>query len=351
MPDSILDERKKSILRAIVEDYIYSGEPVGSRTISRHYDLGISSATIRNDMSDLEELGYLVQPHTSAGRIPSEKGYRLYVDQLMRLSEMSIEEVHSIKQNMEMKIVEMDRLIRQTSLVLSLITDYVSLVTTPNFTQSALKAIQVVPLEKGKALVVAVAEAGAVRNALINIPTNVTPDFLINLSTVLNTKLSGTTIREIDAELINNIKNTVRVSDEILIPVLEGVLTCVEMIVNTEVYTEGVANIFKYHEFNNIMRARDLFNIMDERKVIQRLMNPIDSNERISVHIGSENAIDGINDCALITANYCVDSKLMGSIGIIGPTRMNYKKVIPAIRYIRRVFKREIEKFAREGKL
>jgi heat-inducible transcriptional repressor len=168
MPDSILDERKKSILRAIVEDYIHSGEPVGSRTISRHYDLGISSATIRNDMSDLEEMGYLVQPHTSAGRIPSEKGYRLYVDQLMKLSEMSMEEVQSIKQNMEMKIIEMDRLIRKTSLVLSLITDYVSLVTTPNFTRSALKAIQVVPLDAGKALVVAVAEAGAVRNTLVN---------------------------------------------------------------------------------------------------------------------------------------------------------------------------------------
>jgi heat-inducible transcriptional repressor len=136
-----------------------------------------------------------------------------------------------------------------------------------------------------------------------------------------------------------------------LIPILNGIMTCIEMIGNMEVYTEGVSNIFKYHEFSNIMRARDLFSIMDERSVINRLMSPIDANERISVHIGSENMIEGISDCALITANYCVDEKLIGSIGIIGPTRMNYRKVIPAIRYVRRVFKREIEKFAREGKL
>jgi heat-inducible transcriptional repressor len=302
-------------------------------------------------MADLEDMGFLTHPHTSAGRIPSEKGYRLYVDQLMRLSEMSIEDVHSIRQGMETKIVELDRLIRQTSAVLSVITDYISIITTPNVSYSIIKAIQIVPLEPGKILVIVVAEAGAVRSTLVSIPTNFMPEMVIRLSNLLNAKLTGISIAGINDILNSETKNILNLPDEVIDPVFSGIATCISMIGDTQVYTEGVSNIFKYHEFNNIIRARELFDIIDQRSKIKQMMSPVDDNEKITVHIGSENSLDGITDCTLVTANYSVDNKLVGSIGVIGPTRMNYSKVIPAVRYIRRVFKRELEKFAREGKL
>jgi heat-inducible transcriptional repressor len=351
MSEGKLDNRKKAILKAVIEDYIYTGEPVGSRTLSKHYGLGFSPATIRNDMADLEELGYLTHPHTSAGRIPSEKGYRLYVDQLMRLSEMSIEEVHSIRQSMETKIGELDRLVRQTSAVLSLITDYISIITTPNVSSSRINAIQAVPIEPGKALVIVVAEAGAVRSTVVNVPTNLQPETMIRLSDAINRKLTGIGLDRVDEAHLLALQSSLQVPDEVSAPVIAGINACVRMIEETQVYTEGVPNILKYHEFNNLVKAGELFRLINRENEIKRLMRPIDDNERIVVHIGSENTIDGISDCALVTASYSVDSKLMGSIGVIGPTRMNYSKVIPAIRYIRRVFKRELEKFAREGKL
>ncbi|MFW5780729.1 MAG: heat-inducible transcriptional repressor HrcA, partial [Bacillota bacterium] len=170
--------RKKAILKVIIDDYIKAAEPIGSRTVARKHELGLSSATIRNEMADLEEMGYLTQPHTSAGRIPSDRGYRMYVDELMKVHSLTPEEVRTIKEAMEIKINELGQLVRQASSIISRITHYTSMAVTPRLREIKIKALQVVPVDSGKALVIIVTSTGIVRNSLVHMPRDVTPDFV-----------------------------------------------------------------------------------------------------------------------------------------------------------------------------
>lgn len=341
--DDRLDERKMKILRAIVNDYIDTAEPIGSRTIARKHELGLSSATIRNEMADLEDMGYLDQPHTSSGRIPSDKGYRLYVDHLMELSELTQEEIQSIKNALEIKINELSQLIRQTSLVMSNITKYTSIAISPQLKRSILKAVQVVPIEKGKALVIAVVNAGVVRNALVKIQESITPDQLIRISNFLNEKLTGLNIEQINRSLIMDIKNQFYIHDDTLIPILDGVAECIEQIDNAEVFLDGTTHIFNYPEFKDIEKAKGFLNVLEKKRVIRELLSDV-SDDEINIHIGTENTIDEIKDCTLLTTSYHIGDTVVGSIGIIGPTRMDYSRVISAMDYIRKKMDKQINK-------
>lgn len=339
-----MDERKRKILQAIIDDYIDTAEPIGSRTVARKHELGLSSATIRNEMADLEEMGYLAQPHTSSGRVPSNKGYRLYVDQLMQVHDLNTDEIEKIKSAMETRINEMSQLIRRASAVLSRFTKYTSMAITPQMRTSSIKAIQVVPIEDGKAMVIVVTNAGIVRNSLVKISECVQPHMLIMISNVLNNKLTGLTIEEVNVRIIKELEREIGISGEILLPILEGAADLINQIDNTEVYIEGTTNIFNHPEFRDMVKARDFINMLDEKASLCKML--FDSIEAggITVRIGSENDISCIRECSLITANYTIADTFIGTIGIIGPTRMEYPKVISSMKFVRRLMNEEVSR-------
>ncbi|MCR4435430.1 MAG: heat-inducible transcriptional repressor HrcA [Clostridiales bacterium] len=340
-----LDDRKRRILRAIIDDYIDTAEPIGSRTIARKHELGLSSATIRNEMADLEEMGYLAQPHTSAGRIPSDKGYRLYVDNLMGIRELTLEEIESIKEAMEVRINELGQLIRQASVILSRITKYTSMAITPQMKKSILRTVQVVPIESSKALVIVVTNAGIVRNCMMKIPEKAEPQDLVRVSNILSEKLCGCTIEQINQQTIKDVEHEIGISKELLLPVLDGVSECIGQIDNPEVYLEGTTNIFNYPEFRDIMKAKGFLNVLDEKDVLYKLLNShLENDSRINVQIGTENELDEIKDCSLVTTTYRIGDIVIGSMGVIGPTRMEYPKVISSMNYIRNQINRQLDR-------
>lgn len=345
-----LDERKKNILRAIIDDYIDTAEPIGSRTIARKHELGLSSATIRNEMADLEEMGYLEQPHTSAGRIPSDKGYRVYVDNLLQIKELPQEEIESIKNSLDIKINEMSQLIRQASIIISRLTRYTSVAITPQVRNSTIKAVQVVPVEPGKALVIVVNSTGIVRNELVKIDSNVSPDALIKISNIINDSLSGFGLHDINPETIQLIENKIGEYSVILPSIIQGVEECISQVDSPEVYTEGTTNIFNYPEFRDIIKAKGFLDILDEKSMVCKILcNSITSNSEINFQIGAENQLEGIKDCSLVTTTYSVGDVVIGSIGIIGPTRMDYGRVISSLNYIKSRVTGEIIKLIGEN--
>ncbi|MCX7842681.1 MAG: heat-inducible transcriptional repressor HrcA [Clostridia bacterium] len=342
--DDMLDERKKRILRAIIDDYIGTAEPVGSRTIARKHELGLSSATIRNEMADLEEMGFLAQPHSSAGRVPSDKGYRLYVDHLMELNELPVEDIEGIKSAMEVKINELSQLIRQASMVMSRITRYTSLATTPQLKKSTFKAVQVVPIETGKALVIVVTDAGVVRNCLIRIPDAILPDFLIKVSNLLNEKLVGLTLGQVDRKVVGEIQDEIIITKELLMPILKGIAECISQIDSHEVFLDGTTNIFNYPEFRDIIKAKEFLSFLDQKEILCGLLESNLPNDSVVVKIGAENCVDGIKECSLVKATYSLGDVVIGSIGVIGPTRMEYPRVISSMNYIKKKINQELKK-------
>lgn len=338
----IMDDRKRRILQAIIDDYIDSAEPIGSRTIARKHELGLSSATIRNEMADLEEMGYLVQPHTSAGRVPSDKGYRLYVDELMRVRELNEEEIERIRLDMETRINELSQLFRQASAVLSRFTRYTSVAVTPPVKTTTLKTIQIVPIESGKAMVVVVTNAGAIRNSLIMLPEGISDDMLTVISNILRSKLKGVVLEKISVELADDLEIEFGLSKEITVPILEAARCCVAQDESSEVFVEGTTNIFNHPEFRDIVKARDFMSILDEKARLIKLLFDSAEHTGIRVRIGNENVMNGIKEYSLVTASYNMSDIVVGSIGIIGPTRMEYPKVISSMRYIKKLMDKEV---------
>lgn len=341
-----LDDRKKAILQAIIDDYISTAEPIGSRSVSKRHELGLSSATIRNEMSDLEEMGYLIQPHTSAGRIPSDKGYRFYVDQLMKACELTVDEINIMKSEMETKINELSQLLRQASATVSRFTNYTSMASAPESKNSVLKAVQVIPIERGSALVVVVTNAGIVKNTLIKIPETVSPEFLIRVSNIINEKLSELTLEKINIVVIREIEILIGSPQEVLMPILNGVTECINQIDASEVYLEGTTNILNHPEFKDVGKAREFLNMIDTKNVLSLLLKNINKcgGDGVNIQIGRENVIEEMKDCSVITATYSLGGVVFGTIGIIGPTRMEYARVLATLNYVRQKINEEISK-------
>lgn len=347
----LLDDRKLRILQAIINDYIHTAEPVGSRTIAKKHELGLSSATIRNEMADLEEMGFLEQPHTSAGRVPSDKGYRLYVDQLMRIDELSETEIEKIRNAMDIRINELSQLIRTASVVMSKFTKYTSMAVTPHIKKSKIKAVQVVPIDQGKALVIIVTDSNIVRNGLVRISENITPDSLIQTSNMLNDKLKGYTLEMLRSDVLSDeLEKLTLLPHEIINPIMQGIEDLIIAIDKPEIYLEGTTNILNFPEFREIERAKEFLNILDEKKFLTDLLiNNLYNDKEIIIQIGNENIIEGIKDCSLVTASYSVGDRVIGTIGIIGPTRMEYAKVVSSMNYIRNTINKEILKLLGDG--
>jgi heat shock gene repressor HrcA len=321
-----MDERKIRILQAIINDYINTAEPVGSRTIAKKYDLGISSATIRNEMADLEEMGYLEQLHSSSGRKPSNKGYRLYVDKLMHVPSLTPEEQHIIKtQIIDTALFEIDKIIKQTTSLLSELTKLTCIVKTPSVSRSYIKHIQLINIDSNNVLLVIITDNGIIKNNVIRVGKNVSTEALAKLSNILSTRLKNLNCEQINLEVINNLRMDLAGYEDIFNATIPVLYECLNSSGNREIYTEGTTNIFNYPEYKDIEKAREFLSLLDNKDKIVGLLNN-DSN--ISVKIGNENFIEGAEDCSVVSAVYSLNDKPIGEIGVIGPTRIPYSKVI-----------------------
>lgn len=326
-----LDERKRKILQAIIRNYLETGEPVGSRTISKYSDLKLSSATIRNEMSDLEEMGYIIQPHTSAGRIPSDKGYRLYVDQLMQEKER---EVTELKELMIQRTDKMEQVLKQVVKVLASNTNYATMVSTPQYHQNKLKFIQLSKVDENQILAVIVAEGNVIRNKLIPICEELDNESILKLNILLNTMLNGRTIAEINLQMISSMKEQAGIHSNIISDVVDAVADAIHSDEGMEIYTGGATNIFRYPELSDNGKASELIQTLEEKQTLVELVNETLSKEDkgIQVYIGNETPVQSMKDCSVVTATYEIGNGLQGTIGIIGPKRMDYENVMNTLK-------------------
>ena len=324
-----MGNRKRLILQAIIEDYINSAEPVGSRTISKKYLTGTSPATIRNEMSDLEDMGYIEQPHTSAGRIPSDKGYRLYVDKIMKQNTINEAQREAIKKEFIESLGEIDRLVKHASKLLSQMTQYTSIVMAPQFRRTSVKQVQLIRIDKATVLAVILTDAGILKNSVLRLRQDVTPDTLIRISNMLNDKLSGLDIEDLERFDLHDMLNDSMGHGEIIEQVVSELIQTLLYSDTSEVYHDGVSNILNLPEYSDINKARNFLNIMEERELLFKVLNDVRGD--VNVSIGSENKLEQFKECSLITATYKVNDKTIGSVGIIGPTRMEYSKAIAIV--------------------
>lgn len=329
-----LSERKVKILQAIIRNYLETGEPVGSRTISKYTDLNLSSATIRNEMSDLEEMGYILQPHTSAGRIPSDKGYRLYVDTMMEQKDREIEEM---KEVMVQKEDKMDQLLKQVAKLLAVNTNYASMITTPTIHTNKLKFIQLSRVDVNQLLAVVVVEGNVIKNNIIHTAEELDDETLLKLNILLNTHLNGLALEEINLGMISSLKQQAGVHSEIVADVIDAIAESIHAEEDLEVYTSGANNIFRYPELADQQKASSIINTFEEKQLLTELVQENlsdDNNTGIQVYIGEETPIQSMKDCSVVTATYELGEGMRGTIGIIGPKRMDYDKVIGTLKTI-----------------
>ena len=324
-----LDERKITILKAIIKTYLETGEPVGSRTISKYTDLKLSSATIRNEMSDLEEMGYILQPHTSAGRIPSDKGYRFYVDQIMQEKE---QEVTEVKELMIQRVDRVELVLKKLAQLLAANTNYAALISGPQYHRNKLKFIQLSMMDDRKLLIVTVVEGNLIKNTMVDVPRNISREELLNLNILLNSALNGLTIEEINLDVISRLKEQAGAHSGLVDTVLTEVARAIRADEeDLQIYTSGATNIFKYPELSDGDRASELLKAFEQKDVLQELITDVNeaSDETgIQVYIGNETPVQTMKDCSVVTANYDLGEGIRGTIGIIGPKRMDYEKVL-----------------------
>lgn len=327
-----LTDRKRKILNAVIRNYLETGEPVGSRTISRYTDLNLSSATIRNEMSDLEEMGYIVQPHTSAGRIPSDKGYRLYVNALV---EEKTSQVSAMNTLMIYKTNRMEEILKQVVRLLATRTNYTTMISAPSYKGNKVKFIQLSRLNERQLLTVVVIEGNIVKNHIIDLDESINEEQVLKLNLLLNTRLNGLTLADINLGLISNIKEEAGIHVQVVNDVLDTIAEVIraETDENMEIYTSGANNIFRYPELADKSRASQLITALEEKSLLADFIKETEADETdpgtgIKVYIGEEGPVESMKDCSVVTATYDLGDGLQGTIGIIGPKRMDYEKVM-----------------------
>ena len=307
-----LDDRKWKIFTAIIKNYLETGEPVGSRTISKYTDLNLSSATIRNEMADLEEMGLIIQPHTSAGRIPSDKGYRLYVDHLMKTREKENNELQEV---VVKRVDRLELLLKQMVKVLAANTNYATMITGPQVGTNKLKFLQLSRMEEGKLLAVIVVEGNLVKNTILNIESDIT-----------------------------QLKEQAGDYSCVVGSVLEAVAEAIKHESAPVIYTSGANNIFRYPELSDEKNAQRLISTFEEKEELAKLLEDnldknsesgSQSNSGIQVYIGEENGMQDMKDCSVVTARYDLGDGVQGTLGVVGPKRMDYEKVVGTLKNLR----------------
>ena len=334
-----LDDRKINILKAIIGSYIESGEAIGSRTISKKYELGVSPATIRNEMSDLEEMGFLIQPHTSSGRIPTDKAYRYYVDELwksyLRPSELEHVTIADIRKAIEDEVQEMDMILKNSVRMLSQFTKYTSFIIAPQMKKSVVNRIQLVPVEYNKVLMIIILNNNLVRQGMINLKNPIPFDQMDRISNILTDRLKGYKLEDFNDDLKNLLINDIysikeNISDSIrdLMPYLINHITSFD---DVRMYSDGVENILDFPEYSDPVKAKEFMSFIANKESVAKLVQDVGKHD-IDISIGQENPYKELQDCSLITATCRFNGKTIGKIGVIGPTRMDYESVINTIK-------------------
>ena len=317
-----MDERKFRILQAIIDDYILTAVPVGSRTISKKYEMGLSSATIRNEMSDLEDLGYLAQPHVSAGRIPSAKAYRLYVDQLLKSGQIRSADPAALKAHFEGRLRKMEDVVDHAAQVLSSLTHYTAVVTPPKGREPRIRNLQLVPVSGSSALVVIVTDGGVVKDAVIRVDETLDDDALYAISRMLTEKLTGLTFAEASRLLAGPFESTGQQA------LLKGIAEMTAQAESPAIAVGGTSNIFNYPEYSDMEKARAFLTLLETRDKLAQLVESGGGQMAFTVRIGPETGVPEMRDCSIVTATYVTGSHQTGTIGVIGPTRMQYSRVL-----------------------
>lgn len=328
----MIDERKQRILQAIIDDYISSAEPVGSRTLARKHDLGVSPATIRNEMADLEMLGYLEHIHTSSGRIPSSKGYRFYVDGLIPPKPVSDEEKALIDRWYKARVKRIDEVFRETARLISQVTKNVSMVLAPQISNAAFRCLQFLPLDDHRAIAVIMTDAGFVENKIVEMPSGAEFEDFQRMAGVINRCLAGQTLRSIEGPAMKQIRDEIQ--DESL---YESALEVIQRALDSEkkerLYLGGATHMMEQPEFHDVDRIKDILLMLEEEELIKDILHA-HMGDGLEVTIGQENENSRIKDCSIITATYHLDGELLGTIAVLGPTRMEYGKAMSLLEYM-----------------
>jgi len=348
-----LDNRKKQVLQAIVDDYVTTNEPVGSKTLIERHNFTVSSATLRNEMAELEKLGLLEKPHTSAGRIPSDKGYREYVDSLMHVDDLTQQEREDIASRINDSVSEVKDLLRNATMTLSENTGFVSLAMTPRLRGSYLTQLKILMIEPGKALVVVVLSAGVVKDKLVRIPNFLTQDQLAQISNEVEKSLSGKPLDEITLITLASSVKGAKIPDALLNQVLYEAYTAIKQADKLDVYLEGEHRMLSLPDFSELGRARDLLGTLSHDGMVAGYVNEIEADaaaggndDSYMIRIGQEISLEGLEDCSFITTTYKMGDTISGNIGVIGPKRMEYSKVISQINFVRKTINDGIKKLS-----
>lgn len=339
-----IDERKQKVLEAIIKDYVATAEPVGSRTIARKYGLGVSPATIRNEMADLEEMGLIEQPHTSAGRIPSQRGYRYYVDHLMEKYDLTESEKSSISNSFARKIREIDLTIQETGRLLSQLTNYTSIVMGPVPLQKVISRIEFIPLQVGKIMLILVSDTGMVMHKILDMPESIEENDLHRISQALNLRLQGVMFDNIKRTLLQELRSELMRQRQLLATVLEILDEYLRSGGEEKIYLGGILNILNQPEFRNIERIKKLIAVLEEEDFLRELLAE-GEGEGVTVRIGDENRRQEFQDCSVVIANYEVGGRVVGRLGILGPTRMEYPRAVSVVEFVSRALSEVLGEF------
>ncbi len=368
----MLSERKKKILQAIIDDYITTAEPVGSKALIKNHSLGVSSATVRNEMSELEDLGYLEKPHTSSGRVPSDKGYRTYIDLLLNLRPLDYRDRAEIESFFRQHATEVSDLVRQSAAALSAQTNFPAMVISPRYGDSSLEQIKLLMIEPGKVLVVVVLSPGIVKDRLVRLPTELDQSDLSLISNLIEHNLSGQKLDQITMIAVSAAAEDVPVPENLLNQVLFEAYISIKQAENINFYLEGSHKLLDQPEFQEIKEAQKLMQVIHQEGLVAGYMSEWDNqgqpthnseagvaekegltssdkplneqgeNPSYMVRIGQEIALDGLEECSFITATYRITNKITGRIGVVGPKRMAYDKIISQINFVNYTLDRQL---------
>lgn len=331
-----LDDRKNKVLQAIIEDYVATAEPVGSRTIARKYHLGVSPATIRNEMSDLEELGYLEQPHTSAGRVPSDRGYRYYVDCLMENRETEPTEEEFIRRTFERKAREVDTLVRETARLLSDTTHLTTVISGPQIEKAQFRELRLVPLGGDKAVLVYITDSGFIENQVLEMPVEVTMLELQRVSEVLNDQLRGQPVEALSRAAVRTLQQELHRYGALLEQTLQFLGRSLEPGEKHRVYLGGTTHMLNQPEFRDVDKVRNLLTLLEDEQRVSEVLTSADGMERPSIQIGEEIKVRELAECSVVSATYRLGGDVIGRVGVIGPKRMEYARVVSIVNSVTR---------------
>ncbi|MDD6920161.1 MAG: heat-inducible transcriptional repressor HrcA [Eubacteriales bacterium] len=328
-----LSERKLKILQAIIGDFVSTAEPVGSRTLSKRYDLGVSPATIRNEMADLEDMGLLIHAHTSSGRMPTHKAYRLYVDEIMRKKDLTQSQKKVITNKLYKNFKELDKTIEQAAKILSEITNLTSFAVTPTSKNDKLQYINIVPIDESTVILMIVADSGKVSNTTLKLKCDVDDETLRILSQSMSYNYKGKTLTEaLQLDIVKTLQTDIEALGKICSDIMPSFIHTLEDMLSVNMYMNGITNIFQIPEYRDITKAQNFMEVLHRKD--EFVNSIVDRGDGIIITIGSENDDAMLKDYSLVTATYHINGELVGKLGVIGPTRMNYGEVTAVVEYL-----------------